>query len=620
MCQVNSNHGGHSRLHGGAVIALLTIHVVLLGWSGYCHSPAFDEVGHLPAGISSWHYARFDIYSVNPPLVRWVAALPVVIAQPRTAWSTVGVMERPEWSLGAQFVEANGDRAFRYFTWARWACIPFSLLGAWVCHQWARALYGAASGVTALALWCFSPNILANASMITPDAGAAATGIAAHYAFWRWLTGPTWGRTLGAGLLLGLAELTKSTWIILFILWPAFALVWHAGSMSQWRRSWGQCTLMGLIGLYVINAGYGFEGSFRRLGDFQFQSRLLTQKPTGGGPRHNRFSGTALASLPVPLPANYVSGIDVQKSDFENRKWSFMNGEHRFGGWWHFYIYALALKVPLGTWLVAAMALYLTARHTRTFSAGWRNELALLVPAIAVLVLVSSQTGFSRYLRYALPLFPFVFIWVSKVARAISLGMIRRASLTVAAVTCSCISSLAVYPHSFSYFNEALGGPRHGHKYLIDASIDWGQDVFYLRNWLAAHPAAPLFAQCQGALELHLFGIPCKSVPDPFRPGLYAISVHCLHDRDGRYQWFLENPPLATAGYSIYVYHLSAEDAAAAELRARAPLANPGRRVRRNSAAAKVLVTSPAQRVTAAMTQSGVRPTDSVMTASTPEN
>ena len=35
-------------------------------------------------------------------------------------------------------------------------------------------------------------------------------------------------------------------------------------------------------------------------------------------------------------------------------------------------------------------------------------------------------------------------------------------------------SSLAIYPHSLSYFNELAGGPTKGHYHLIDSNIDWG--------------------------------------------------------------------------------------------------------------------------------------------------
>jgi hypothetical protein len=53
---------------------------------------------------------------------------------------------------------------------ARWACIPFSWVGAIVCYLWARDLYGRPAGVFACLIWCFEPNILAHAALITPDA------------------------------------------------------------------------------------------------------------------------------------------------------------------------------------------------------------------------------------------------------------------------------------------------------------------------------------------------------------------------------------------------------------------------------------------------------------------
>ena len=58
---------------------LLAAHALLLGWGALRHSPPWDEVPHLVAGISHWELGRFDLYRVNPPLVRIVAALPVIV-------------------------------------------------------------------------------------------------------------------------------------------------------------------------------------------------------------------------------------------------------------------------------------------------------------------------------------------------------------------------------------------------------------------------------------------------------------------------------------------------------------------------------------------------------------
>ena len=69
-------------------LALLFVaQTVLLGYSAWIHSPTWDEVGHLAAGISHWKFGRFDLFSVNPPLVRTIAAAPVVLfCDPKMDW------------------------------------------------------------------------------------------------------------------------------------------------------------------------------------------------------------------------------------------------------------------------------------------------------------------------------------------------------------------------------------------------------------------------------------------------------------------------------------------------------------------------------------------------------
>ena len=56
----------------GCVLALMTIQTGLLIHSAKVHSPTWDEVGHLAAGLSHWELGRFELYSVNPPLVRTI--------------------------------------------------------------------------------------------------------------------------------------------------------------------------------------------------------------------------------------------------------------------------------------------------------------------------------------------------------------------------------------------------------------------------------------------------------------------------------------------------------------------------------------------------------------------
>jgi hypothetical protein len=347
--------------------------------------------------------------------------------------------------------------------------------------------------------------------------------------------------------------------------------------LRAWRATGGQLVVVLLGAVYVLNLGYVFEGSFKPLGQYAFVSRTLAGEDSmaDGGREGNRFAGTWLEAVPVPVPENFLRGIDVQKRDFEETKRSFLWGQWKQGGWWYYYLAAALLKVPLGTWVLGAMAVGCTlpASGGRGYGAGWRSEWTLLLPALAVLVLVSSQTGFSRYFRYVLPCFPFVYIWISKVGCSVQRKDRWISAMVGLALVWSVASSLCIYPHSLSYFNELAGGPRHGHRYLLDANIDWGQDLGYLKRWLDANPEVALVhLDWLGFIPAKHFGIevadrPPRRVADGQdtsatggrrspEPGWHAISVHRLFDAGARYQPFHDLPPTATAGYSIYIYHV----------------------------------------------------------------
>jgi len=39
-----------------------------------------------------------------------------------------------------------------------------------------------------------------------------------------------------------------------------------------------------------------------------------------------------------------------------------------------------------------------------------------------------------------------------------------------------------VYPHYLAFFNQSIGGPHNGYKWLADSNIDWGQDLKLLKK------------------------------------------------------------------------------------------------------------------------------------------
>jgi hypothetical protein len=98
--------------------------------------------------------------------------------------------------------------------------------------------------------------------------------------------------------------------------------------------------------------------------------------------------------------------------------------------------------------------------------------------------------------------------------------------------------------------------------YLIDANIDWGQDVWYLKRWLDRHrEARPLHMACFTFIDPKHFGIESKPPAEEPQPGWYAISVHRIHSIRQNYLYFLRFRPVAMAGYSIYIYHVTLDEA-----------------------------------------------------------
>ena len=571
-----------------AVALILIVHAALLAWGAYLHSPAFDEVGHFAAGLYHWQTGRFELYRVNPPLVRLVATLPIALDFPKVNTTVGEFSDRMEFLVGPAIVRELGDRCQLLFAIARWACIPFSLLGAIVCFRWATQLYGTQAGLIALALWCFDPNILGNAQMITPDTGAAALGLLACYVFWLWLREPVWSLTALTGLILGLALLSKTTWIIAFGIFPLLWLIERSVQSSlrhSLRKELPQLALILALSVLVINLGYRFDGAFRQLGTFQFSSRTLTVEGSD-----NRFRETVLGYVPVPLPEQYILGIDQQKFDFESRCPSYLRGEWRRGGWWYYYLYAFAIKTPVGTLALLVFACWQVIRSPRN-PGCLRMELLSVLPGLLLFAFVSTQTGFNHHFRYVEPALPFLFIWASRVG---CFWQSRRAyykSVVAFLIICSVVSSLRIYPHSLSYFNEVVGGPKNGHMHLLDSNIEWGQDLWILKDWTYRHPeASPLYIVNFGILDPRDLGIPAAGFPPsgfaPDRldndeesdavvgpiPGWYAVGVAFLHiddhpDRNAFVRkgvplcgYFRHFKPVDRIGYSMNIYHLTPDE------------------------------------------------------------
>ena len=382
--------------------------------------------------------------------------------------------------------------------------------------------------------------------------------------------------------------------------------------------------VIGVMAIYVTNLAYLFDGSFQQLKDYQFVSQALGGSNATPSEPNNRFRGSILGHIPVPFPVDYIHGIDLQKFDFEGERCSYAGGVQQNRGWWWWYLYAMAVKLPHGTMLIVVMAGGAAwvgrgkeAAITTTMASGGRQspdsagdvenvhnkdknennirgltsparrdvDWLVLVPAVCILVLVSSQTGFSRYFRYLLPAFPFVFVWASRVAQPHLLKRRWWKGLIAFALLWNVWSCLSVHPHHIAFFNEASGGSDNGHWHLLDANVDWGQANLALKHWQDEREQQvghreDFYLSCFGVdygMKLDDLGLHGKPVPmklnaqtrmnqslsiSELPPGLYAISVNHLHGYrhhatgDPDCSEFLQLKPIAIIGSAIQIFQL----------------------------------------------------------------
>jgi hypothetical protein len=140
------------------------------------------------------------------------------------------------------------------------------------------------------------------------------------------------------------------------------------------------------------------------------------------------------------------------------------------------------------------------------------------------------------------------------------------------------VISLWHRPHYLSYTNVLAGNTWDGYHVLGDSNYDWGEDLYYLRNYYQKEKIGKIYMAYFGTYPVEKLGINYELPPDfAPKPGWYAISTNLMTGRqyplrkpDGnrdsgiqdRYFYLRYFSPKVRTGPSIFVYHLTDEDVA----------------------------------------------------------
>lgn len=579
-------------------------------------STIMDEVSHLPAGYSYVSQLDMRINPEHPPLVKdlaggmvWlyskISGQPINFPYDIPAWTTA---VNGQWDFGFTLMYKMNNNANLMLLLGRLPMLLIMLLLGFYVFKWSRELFGSTAGLISLFLYSFSPTFLAHGRFVTTDVAAAAAIFIASYYFIRWLKEPSAKNLIIAGLVFGLAQLAKFSVFLLVILFIFIVIVWiylktrEAKNMGQgtwlslgrnlWKYLGGVVLLFATGYIFIVWPVYLFHVANYPV-ERQVRDTQTILQSFGMRPIANLI--IFLSGIPVLRAlAQYGLGLAMVLQRAVGGNTTYFLGEINNTGYPFYFPIVYFIKETLTLHILTLTALFFGLwQFGKKRFYQWNNFNILLQQNIAQVLMLSFialywysslRSILNIGVRHLLPTFAFIFLLV---AQQISLWLenneidknrlvqFLKYAFLVILIVWQIVSVVSVYPSFLAYFNESVGGPVNGYKYVADSNLDWGQDLKRLTAWVNDNKIDKIYLDFfGGALPEYYLGnkfMPWwgdRSPQDIKEDGGWlAISATFLqggrgklasgfYDRAGYYDWLNDYQPVIVIGHSIFVYHI----------------------------------------------------------------
>jgi hypothetical protein len=521
------------------VVALLAEMAIAMITTAFEQTPTIDEPVYVGTAVVYLEQHSLRYNPEHPPLGKLIIAAGLAFTDAHLDPAFVGNQTQ----LGRHVLYESSNDPGRLMLLARLPVIVLTLLFGLVVFAFARDLAGPVGGLAALALYAFSPDVIAHGSLATLDVPVAGFLLTSVWLLWRARRRPALYLPL-AGLALGAALATKMSalaavpvLLFLVVLSVRHARHTHAPDSNKiLGRGPVAAAAVALIAIAVVWVSY-----------LAVDPSLHWETPPGL-PTHQGLHAL-VAWLPFPEP--YRDGTLVQFG-FENQVWGgFLFGRHYLGWLWYYLPAALLVKTPLGMlalWLAGAVVMVAVPRLRPA------APYVLIPTAVLLATAMTSDRGLG--VRYA------VFVPMFLAVAAAGVVAIRWQWAHIAAVVLvifAAVSSLRTFPYYLPYSNEAFGGPAKTHLRLHDSNVDWGQDLGRLADRLRErYPGERIWLIYKGSGLPSYYGIdaadPLTVPPDQVR-GLLVVSDSSIAKADDRLKALIGgSTPVDEVGHSITIY------------------------------------------------------------------
>lgn len=406
-------------------VGLLVTFFALSFLSAKRESLTYDEIVDKEEGWSALVPHTFSVDPYNPPLIKELTVAPFLLGLQNFIQSPLPLDQALPGRIAAIFLGLALLSSVFFVTKNRFGVQPATF---------------------ALFLLVFEPNILGNSHYLTLDVGFTLFFFLSYVSFLKALECSSLKNAVTSGIFLGLALGSKISGLTYLLLSGVF-LCWTKRSVSKYLP------FVFAISLFVLWAVYFFQSDVIvvKHDDPNRVSSMLIAYANIHGIRPLSGVIENLQNQKVPL-GTYIS---VVKNNVIRSRQTGNTVP------WYSMIQNVFLKTPMPLILFFVLGLR-------------KKTLIFILPVIAVLV-VSSVSRMSPWVRYVLPMYPFVLLIASNSLKEFK-GIYRNVIFIILVVWYA-IGTTNQFPHFISYANELAGSREKRFEKFVDSNIDWGQSL-----------------------------------------------------------------------------------------------------------------------------------------------
>jgi 4-amino-4-deoxy-L-arabinose transferase-like glycosyltransferase len=464
---------------------------------------------------------------------------------------------------------------------SRLPTIILSLLLAFYLFRWSRELYGIKAAFISLILYSFSPMLLANIRVAHTELPMACFSFISLYYFWKFLDSQKIKHLVLTSIMVSLALLSKFIAITLIPIFILFILFSKKINLTKKAYCLG---LIFLILFLLIWVAYGFQFQTLRESFAQhYVERIYEESAKIESAQLRNFMVYTFENVPLPFPSfiGYLGNLAY----ISNRGMTgYFLGEIFDSSQkpLYYFLIAFLIKTPISLIILIFFSIiYFRQIRYKKLSL----EFLITIPILLIFVLLSFNK-LSYPLRHMLVIYPLLFLFVSKSVNIKIKKQNYFKLFYLVLLLWYIASSLSVFPHHGAYYNELIGGPKNGYKYLLAENTDTGEDLIFLKNYLDKNNIKKINFSYHGTVDPAEYGIDYDYMPSACfqywvpgyqefgvnclqeytedcskRKGIVAISVSNLQNRflknTSCFNWLKQYEPIQTIGYSIHVYNLT---------------------------------------------------------------